>query len=681
MSKPTNEQRLAAIHREALLEFDQIQAAVRDERKQCLEDRRFYSISGAQWEGPLGEQFANRPRFEVNKCHLSVIRIINEYRNNRITVDFESVDDDMAADALADTCGGLYRADEERSEANEAYDNAFEEATAASALSWRLRAEYEDDEDPENERQQICIEPIYDADTSVFFDLGAKRQDKADAKRCYVLTSMTPTAYRDEYDDDPITWPKEIQATEFDWSTPDVVFVCEYYRLEETQQTIHVWEHLDGREVRLTTDELGEQIARLTAVGAREIRTKRVKQRRAHKYLLSGGRVLEDCGYIAGQNIPVIPTYGKRWYVDGVERYMGHIRLAKDAQRLKNMQLSKLGELSALSSVEKPIFLSEQISGHTLMWAEDNIKNYPYLLINPITDASGNELPANPLAYTKVPTIPPAMAALLQITEEDMKDLLGNQQQGEEIVGNVSTETAHLVQNRLDMQTFIYMSNMAKAMKRCGEVWLGMAKDLLVEKDRVLRTVGSDGGSSRVRLTRLVITKTGEVEYENDLHQARMAVVVNVGPSSSTKRAATVRALSTMARTTDDPETKQVLGAMAMLNMDGEGISEVRAYFRQKLVKMGVVQPNERERKELAEEQANTPPSPQDEYLRSAAQAEAARGTKAQADTILAQAKADKTRAEAADIATDISSKKQEQALSFIERLGPRIAPTGGITP
>ena len=119
MARQSKEQRLQSVHADALTEFDDIQSAVRDERMQCLEDRRFYSIAGAQWEGPLDEQFANRPKMEINKIHLSVMRIINEYRNNRITVDFipkEGAENDK----LADTCDGLYRSDEEFSSADEA---------------------------------------------------------------------------------------------------------------------------------------------------------------------------------------------------------------------------------------------------------------------------------------------------------------------------------------------------------------------------------------------------------------------------------------------------------------------------------------------------------------------------------------------------------------------------------
>ena len=198
MARLSNDQRLANLHDEALAQFDDVQSALRDERLQCLQDRRFYSLCGAQWEGPLSNQYENKPKFEVNKIMLSVIRVVNEYRNNRITVDYVSKDG-TENDKLAEVCDGLYRADEQSSVADEAYDNAFEEAVGGGIGAWRLRTVYEDEEDPEDDRQRIRIEPIFDADSSVFFDLGAKRQDKSDAKFCFVVTSMTRQAYKDTY--------------------------------------------------------------------------------------------------------------------------------------------------------------------------------------------------------------------------------------------------------------------------------------------------------------------------------------------------------------------------------------------------------------------------------------------------------------------------------------------------
>ena len=164
---------------------------------------------------------------------------------------------------------------------------------------------------------------------------------------------------------------------------------------------------------RYSDEELDDELDEILEVtGFREVRQRKIKKCRVHKYLLSGGGIIDDCGYIAGRDIPIVPVYGKRWMVDGVERCMGHVRLAKDAQRLKNMQLSKLGEISALSSVEKPILTPEQVSGHEVMWAEDNVKQYPYLLINPITDANGNPTAVPPTGYTRPPAVPPALAAL-----------------------------------------------------------------------------------------------------------------------------------------------------------------------------------------------------------------------------------------------------------------------------
>lgn len=671
MARPSKEQVLRKIHDEALAEFDAIQAAVRDERIQCLEDRRFYSIAGAQWEGGIGEQFENKPRMEVNKVHLAVIRIINEYRNNRITVDYVDKEG-QEKNKLADVCDGLYRADEQDSGAQEAYDNAFEEAVGGGFGAWRVCTDYESEEDPDDDRQRIKFEPIYDADSSVFFDLNSKRQDKADAKRAFVLTAMSRSAYDAEWGNDPVDMPKEVLKTEFDWSTPDVVYVAEYYRVEEVSDKILTFVGINGEERKVYKSEMDEEDdieEELTALGFTLEKEKRIKKRKVHKYIINGATVLEDCGYIAGKCIPIVPVYGKRWFVDNVERCMGHVRLAKDAQRLKNMQLSKLAEISALSSIEKPILMPEQVAGHQIMWAEDNIRDYPYLLINPITGPNGEQVAGGPVGYTKSPQIPPAMAALLQITEQDMQDLLGNQQGADDLVSNISGKAVELIQQRLDMQAFIYMSNMAKAVKRCGEIWLSMAKDVYVEEGRKLKAIGPQGEMSSVELMK-PMDNSGETEYENDLSGASFDVAVDVGPSSMSKRQSTVRNLMNMISVTADPQTKQVLEAMAMMNMEGEGIAEVRDYFRGRLIRMGVVKPTKEEAEQMAAEAANAKPDANTQYLQAAAEEATAKATKARADTVLTVTKAEESKANTLKILSEVDANEQNQALEVIDRFG-----------
>lgn len=678
-------ERLRQVHSRAMRHFDAIQESVRDERMQALKDRRFYSIASAQWEGPLGDQFENKPRFEMNKIHLAVIRIINEYRNNRIDVDFTAKDGSQD-DKTAEACDGLYRADEQDSGAQEAFDNAFEEAVGGGFGAIRVRTEYEDEYDEDNTQQRIRIEPVFDADSTVFFDLDAKRQDKADAKRAYLLTGLTPDAYEEEWGMDVAGWPKDIQQTEFDWCTPDIVYIAEYYEIEEKKELVYFFEGISltdepPERKRIPASDLEDEEgaalrAQLEATGFKEVGQKRIKTCRVHKYILDGAQVLEDCGYIAGKCIPLIPNYGKRWFVDGIERFMGHVRLAVDAQRLKNMLVSALAEISAQSSVEKPIVTPEQIMGHQVMWSEDNIKRYPYLLLNQTTDGNGMPIPAQPIAYTKAPSIPPALAALLQITEQDLQDLLGNQQAGEQVQPNMSGKAIELVQNRLDMQVFIYMSNFAKCVKRVGEVWLSMAQDIYVEDGRKMKTIANDGSTGSLVLNQpKTDPRTSQVYLANDLSEAKLDVNVEVGPSSTSKRQATVRALTGMLQITQDPETMQVLTAMTMMNMEGEGISDVRQYFRKKLLAMGAVQPTEEEAKELAEQAQNQQPDPNAQYLQAAAEKQRADALKATAETELTSAKIGNTQADTIVKLAGVEQQRIDTAMSMAAQLNPQEAP------
>ena len=114
---------------------------------------------------------------------------------------------------------------------------------------------------------------------------------------------------------------------------------------------------------------------------------------------------------------------------------------------------------------------------------------------------------------------------------------------------------------------------------------------------------------------------------------------------------------------TQDPETLNVLGSMALMNMQGEGISEVRDYYRQKLIKMGVIKPNEKEADELSQQLANMPPDPNAQYLQAAAAEADAKAAKARADTVLTIAKAEQTKAETAKTLAEVVSMPDDQPM------------------
>jgi len=231
-------------------------------------------------------------------------------------------------------------------------------------------------------------------------------------------------------------------------------------------------------------------------------------------------------------------------------------------------------------------------------------------------------------------------------------------------------KAVEMIQSRLDMQSFIYMSNMSKAVKRCGEIWLSIAREILVEPGRKMKAVGLQGDLSTVELGRPVLNEeSGEIEYENDMSDAKFDVAVDVGPSSASKRQATVRSLLGMIQISQDPETRMVLTAMAMMNMDGEGISDVRGYFRSKLVQMGVIEPTKEEAAEMSEAMQNQQPDPQAVYLEAEAAKSQAQAVKAQADTEYTFARAEETRAKTIETLASVENEQRESAVKTAESL------------
>ena len=672
----------AEIHAEALRRYHEIINVNRDEREQCREDRRFYAVSGAQYDGAIGEQYENKPQIEVNKTHLSIIKIQAAHRENPITCDFVSREG-VGSDQLASVCDGLFRSDEQDSSAQEAYDNAFEEAVGGGVGAFRLRTVWEDEYDEDDDRQRIEFEPIFEADQRVFFDNNAKDHSKKGAMFGFVLDPYTPEAYKAHFDDNPAQWPEALRKElGNDWITDDSIMVADYYRVEEERVKFDWYKDVSDKETKYEAELVTPEMkAEFKAIGTFKTRSKTVRRRKVMKYILSGNRVLNPGGErIPGPHIPVVPCYGKRVIVDNVERCLGHVRLAKDIQRLKNMVMSFLAEIASKSPIPKPIFYPEQTAGHEYMWESDAVEDYAYLHINPIEDGEGNIIVSGPVGMTKAPDIPPALAVLLQMVDIDLKDLLGNQQQGEEVRSNISGDVIQQIHAKLDLQEFIYISNQAKSIQRGGEIWLGMAQEVYTDDGRTMKSVNRLGETTSVVINKPVLSKAGAVEPETDLTKAKFNVYTSVGPASSSKKAATLRNITNMMKVgAGDEESELVMKLFAMMNIEGEGMDQMREYASMKLVRMGIVDPSDEQAEKLKEEdaaKAQEPPDANTLYLqaeadKAKAQAEEARAKTETAKATTAKNIADAIKTEAETVAklADLHPNDRDQVLGIYSQM------------
>lgn len=101
-----------------------------------------------------------------------------------------------------------------------------------------------------------------------------------------------------------------------------------------------------------------------------------------------------------------------------------------------------------------------------------------------------------------------------------------------------------------------------------------------------------------------------------------------------------------------------------MMNMEGEGIGDVNAYFRKKLIRMSVIEPTDTEREALMAELQNQPQDPNALFLQAAAEEATAKAAKARADTVETVANAELRRAQTLETLGKVDQTAQEMAMA-----------------
>lgn len=650
-------------HERVMLRFDRAYSPQQDVREKCVEATRFARVPGGQWEGStaagtkLDDQFEKYPKFEINKVATELNRIISEYRNNRITVKFRPGDRE-ASEELANKLNGLFRADYEETDGGEACDNAFDDAATGGFGCFRLTSMLVNEYDPMDERQRIAIEPVYDPSRSVWFDPDAKKYDKSDALWAFCMYSLSPEKYEAEYGKTP---PSSLDTTtitswEYDWFAPEVVYIAKYYEVRKEAVDVISYRHPLTEEVATyDSDQIEDIEDELADAGFVEVARRSVKRRRVYVSVVDGENFLEKPRRIPGEHIPLIPVYGKRWFIDDIERVEGHIAKAMDPQRLYNLQVSMLADTAAQDPGSTPIVGMEQIRGLEKHWESRNKKRPAFLPLREVKNKAGDVIaPATPAGYTQPAVMNQALAALLQQTSADIQEVTGGSQAMQQMPSNISQETVSNLMNRSDMASFIYLDNMAKSLKRAGEVWLSMAREVY-GSDREVRVVNDDGTDDIALMNAQVVDRqTGNVVALNDLSTGRYDVTVDVGPSYTARRDATVSALTQVLQTMlpQDP-MRPVIQGIILDNLDGEGMDDFKEFNRKQLLTTGAVKPRNQKEQQIVQQAQMAAQNQPDPNM-----------VLAQAQMVAAQAEALKAHNETAQVQIKAFSAQQDAQLS-----------------
>lgn len=574
-------------------------------RERAASDLVFYHIT--HWDDSLLEASPLQYRGEFDLLRKGKRDIIADMRANPIQADFEPVegtDEDMA-----DLMDGLYRASCRKNASKEAFDYACDEQVVCGLGGWRLVTKYESDR--LGSRNQVVERlPIREFNSRVFFDCSAELIDKKDAKHVTVLTPFTPEGYIDLIRD---VTGEEISENEvggnfsypengitFAWfgsnSQKDVVYVGEYYCRYKTKVRIQYFRDMFGS-LQVFEQEEGKKAGwvdeEILAAGFVLEDEKEIEKWVVDKYLIDGEKIIGEPERIAGSELPIIPQYGERAFVQGVEHYEGIVKAARDPQLLRDFSMSYLADIVGRSPRIKPIFFPEQLQGFEYMHSQTGAdSDYPYLLQNRFDD-QGNELPLGPIAQSLEQPVPTALSQLMAEMRMAVEDVVNPGLPNSISDPDLSGKALNTLTALFDQQSMCYQEARKYAMRRDAEVFASIMAEI-ADVPRKMTVESPDGNRKEVMMMQEVLDiDSGEIKVLNDLTQSTFEVYADIGKAYSSSRDEAREMLNEQMATavTVDPQLAQAIQLKILALTDGPHMKDLREYAMKQLVLMGIRQP------------------------------------------------------------------------------------------
>ncbi len=521
-------------------------------RAEALGDLKF--AAGDQWPVEIqnSRNLESRPCLTINKIDAYVRQVTNQQRQQRPRIKVHPVNNEGDL-KIAEVIEGITRHIEVNSNADTAYDTAFEYAVKMGWGYWRVTTNYisEDSFD-----QEIYIEPVDDP-FSVYFDPNSVSPDGADAERCLITSVMSKAAFRQAYpgaDDGANFSARATGDSDAEWVTKEDIRLAEYWHIERVKSTLVLLS--DGTKVY--KDELPS--AEMLAASGITIMDERPSYRKKVKWCkLTAMEVLEEREW-PGKYIPIIPCYGAQVVVEGKRKKYGLVRFAKDPQRMFNFWRTALTESIALAPKPKWLIAEGQDEGHESEWALANLKSTPVLRYKQ-KDIEGVPAPVPTRIQPEPP--PDGIMVASSAIADDLKTVLGIFDPSQALPGNLSGKALQGQQQQVDLSNFHFYDNMTRSIKQTGKIILDLVPKIY-DTQRVLRIIGVDGKPDMVTINE--VEATGEVL--NDVTVGLYDVVMDTGPGYNSKRQ---QAVDTMMPLMAEPTVFQAAGDLLFRNMDFPG--------------------------------------------------------------------------------------------------------------
>jgi hypothetical protein len=522
-------------------------------RAEALMDVKF--AAGDQWPVEIqnSRNLESRPCLTINKIDAYIRQVTNQQRMQRPRIKVHPVNN-LADYKIAQVIEGITRHIEVNSNADTAYDTAFDYAVRMGWGYWRVNTKYVSETSFD---QEIFIDTI-DNPFTVYFDPNSILPDGSDAERCLITTVMDKKIFRENYpgaDDGANFQQRSTGDDTASWLTKEDIRVAEYFYIERERAKLYLLS--DGTSGFADSDNFFARVeaSGLTVVDERDSFRKAVKWMKC-----TAMEILEEKTW-AGKYIPVVPCYGAQVIIDDKRKKYGLVRFAKDPQRMYNFWRTSMTESVALAPKAKWLLAEGQDEGHENEWAMANIKSTPVLRYKQ-KDIEGQPAPAPTRLQPEPP--PTGIMEAAGAISADLQMVLGVLDPNQLPSGNISGKALAGQQNQVDLSNFHFYDNMTRSIRQTGKIILDLIPKIY-DTERVMRIIGSDGQPDMTTINQA--NAIGEVL--NDVTVGEYDVVMDTGPGFQTKRQQAVESM--MPLLTGNAELFNIAGDLVFRNMDFPG--------------------------------------------------------------------------------------------------------------
>ena len=525
-------------------------------RSEALEDLKF--AAGDQWPTEIqnSRNLEARPCLTINKIDPYIRQVTNQQRQARPRIKVHGTNT-SSNEKLAEILTGVIRHIEVNSDADQAYDTAFDYSVRMGWGYFRVVTDYIRDDSFD---QEIYIRPI-DNPFTVYFDPNSILPDGSDADRCLITTVIEKKIFQEMYPDADLgsfTY-RGTGDDSAEWIMKDDIRIAEYFYTE--RKAVKLVQLSDGTSVY--KDELPDQailaMAGITIVSERESMRKQIKWCK-----LTAMEVLEERDW-PGKYIPIIPVYGQQLVIESKRKKYGLVRNAKDPQRMLNFWQTSITESVALAPKAKWLMAEGQDEGHEMEWASANIKSSPVLRYKQ-KDIEG--VPAQPPTRLQPEPPPAGILAASASINNDLQAVLGIFDPNQNPTGNLSGKAINGQQQQIDLTNFHYFDNLTRSIRYAGKILLDLIPKIY-DHERVMRIIGYDNQPELVVLNQRTVDDAGVTKILNDVTVGEYDVVMETGPGYNSKRQEAVANM--MPLLAASPDLMKVAGDLIFRNMDFPG--------------------------------------------------------------------------------------------------------------